>query len=281
MPQIEHLIVLMMENRSFDHMLGFLDHPELSPLKSGDYPNSIKAGGASFGVTPNADYLIESPDHSHMGVMQQLYGGDSFDKDWRPPTPKAGQPWPPATCRGFVRNYRRLKDVDSGEQAGEVMRCFAPAKVPVLASLAKQYALCTRWFCSLPGNTWSNRDFAIAGTSHGTVGNSLSSFHPFAATVFGRMRDKRKSWRVYHEDIPHAVMYQPSMALRGLNFRSHQDLLDDIKHHGRRDKKQVRRLPNFAWSNRTMVSANRAWPTPATAATASIPDRRGTPKPSS
>ena len=56
------------------------------------------------------------------------------------------------------------------DQASRIMRCMKPMEqLPALATLAKTFALCTRWHCSVPGATWPNRNFAHAGTSDGTV----------------------------------------------------------------------------------------------------------------
>ena len=75
-PGIEHVVVLMMENRSFDHMFGFLDRPSLPRLQNGDYPNPVSLGSPdkeAYGVTDNASFALPvDPPHSHNSVMNQI-----------------------------------------------------------------------------------------------------------------------------------------------------------------------------------------------------------------
>ena len=150
MDQIEHFIVLMLENRSFDHMLGYLDHPDDTFKGVGKLPEPP--------TTPNARYAIyPGPDHSHKGVLQQVLGTldpPSYPDDHYAPN-----------MSGFAANYERR----APGHGAKVMRCFDPRMVPVLSSLALGYAVCDQWFCSLPGETFPNRDFLHAGTSLGHV----------------------------------------------------------------------------------------------------------------
>lgn len=75
---IRHVVVLMLENRSFDHMLGFLSYGDLQPLDAGAYPNTLRLKGQpplSVGVTKNAEYCLPvDPPHSHASVSIQVHG---------------------------------------------------------------------------------------------------------------------------------------------------------------------------------------------------------------
>ena len=147
---IDHVVVLMMENRSFDHLLGFLDHPDPR------FPRLIgNEAIAGHKVSSAAYYKIASPDHSHAGVMAQLFAGETPPAGWKPapPYPMTG------TNRGFIADYRKHC---GKERPDAVMRCFHPEMIPVISALARDYAVCTQWFCSVPGETWPNRDFAVA-----------------------------------------------------------------------------------------------------------------------
>lgn len=139
--KIEHVIVLMMENRSFDHMFGYLDHPnpEFPRLTGNEQSDGFKVNSAAY-------YEVNSPDHTHRGVMQQIYGADRYDKTWSPKPPYPTQ----NTNRGFVQNYA-YSIGGTREQGAAIMRCFHPSKIPVMAGLAREYAIYTRWFCSVPG----------------------------------------------------------------------------------------------------------------------------------
>jgi phospholipase C len=154
-PRIDHVVVLMLENRSFDHMLGFLKSPDY-PVDglTGDETNPSSDGGPDVRVSRDAAAagdLNPDPSHDFDAVSEQLFGTR---------TPLAGAV--PA-MQGFVRNYAAS---DASHRHGtSIMKCFAASNLPVLSTLAKQYAVCDRWFSSVPGPTIPNRMFAHAGTS--------------------------------------------------------------------------------------------------------------------
>lgn len=110
--------------------------------------------------------------------------------------------------RGFVQSYARRK---RAVRPLDVMRCFRPQDLPSLSNLALNFAVCDRWFCSVPSSTWPNRDFFHAATSMGwaDLDNEaclarmlgIRSFN--APTLFGRLAEARRSWRVYYHNPPH------------------------------------------------------------------------------
>lgn len=227
-PDIKHVIVLLLENRSFDHMFGFLDHP-----KRNDHPDAfltyaddgtlpLRATQQIGGVhaTSTARYRIDSPDHSHRGVMSQLLGGNNFERGWTWPFP---QPYPTTFDPGYLRSYTLERGGDAASGA-RIMRCFHPTAIPVMATLAKQFALFTNWHCSVPGETWPNRDFAVAGTSFGRA-NQRYLPRPIGSSVFERL--PKRSYRIYHDGAAHSSLYL-GLAGKGA-FSSITDLYDDIE----------------------------------------------------
>src|SRR5262249_51314745 len=162
------VVVLMLENRSFDHLLGFLDHPDPGfegLTRGGLFDNPGWDGGPRVAVTPDAKRVLPfGPDHSHDAVMEQLAGTGSG----------AGRG---ATNQGFVTSYERkvrglapatfggllgplLNRIIGRRRSSEpvvegrgplVMRCQPGRNVPVLATLAREFAVCDHWFCSVPG----------------------------------------------------------------------------------------------------------------------------------
>ncbi|MGI8683644.1 MAG: alkaline phosphatase family protein, partial [Acidimicrobiales bacterium] len=117
------------------------------------------------------------------------------------------------------------------DQASQIMRCLKPMEqLPALATLAKTFALCTRWHCSVPGATWPNRNFAHAGTSDGTVDIEVGFYtNP---TIFNRLHEAGKSWRIYRDPGSLAQV----MAFEWLsdddrigNWRRLRDFADDVR----------------------------------------------------
>lgn len=214
-PPIEHVIVLLLENRSFDHLFGYLDHPKRAQFGlTGDE----QIGGVR--VSSTARYRIDSPDHSHDGVMSQMFGGNSFPKGWKWDYTK---PYPKALDPGYLRSYT-LECGGNIARGERIMRCFHPETIPVMATLAKQFALFTDWHCSVPGETWPNRDFAIAGTSFGRV-NQFYLPRPFGSSVFEHLSDG--DYRIYHDGAAHSALYL-GLAGKGA-FAPITELLSDIE----------------------------------------------------
>jgi len=130
---IEHLVVLMMENRSFDHMLGYLradDYP-IDGLR-GDESNTDSSGQAVTvsATARNSGDLTADPSHDFEDVVEQMFGT------------KAPPPGRQPDMSGFVRNYERF--ASSRESGARIMRCFDPANLPVLTRLAQEFAVCDR-----------------------------------------------------------------------------------------------------------------------------------------
>jgi phospholipase C len=218
MPTIEHVIVLAMENRSFDHMLGYLDHPDpaFDGLGRGaPHVNPAWSGGAAVEASQNAKAVLPvDPDHSHDAVMTQL-AVRGLGKNRQ------------ATNQGFVASYERkarglaaprfagllgplinwwtsrgpgAADAPVQDRGPLIMACQSPKQVPVLSTLALEFAVCVRWFCSVPGETWPNRNFMHAATSDGETAVYPRMFSD--PTIFELLEKHGKSWRIYHDDTP-------------------------------------------------------------------------------
>ena len=211
---IENVIVLMLENRSFDHLLGYL--PGEAGLTGKEYNRIDPADLASGKVYVNnaAAYLSPiSPAHDFPSVHTQLYGG-------------LGPVIDPAPMSGFVK--AAIVEAQGNVQAGmHVMDCFDPAKLPALCTLAEQFCLCTAWFSAVPGPTWPNRFFVHAATSDGVAANDVT--HPYEMkTIYESLEAGGKSWSIYYGDIP------VSLALRRLwgsleHFKGFEEFHEDVE----------------------------------------------------
>jgi len=188
---IEHVVVLMFENRSFDHMLGFL--PGGGGLAGDEFNLVDPAAPNSEQVKVNkaAEYITAvDPAHDFISVHTQLYGGP-------------GPATEPAPMSGFVKAY--IDQTHGDIQAGKkIMECFDPQKLPALSTLAQEFCLCSRWFSSIPGPTWPNRFFVHAASSDGKVTNDLT--HLFGMkTIYDSLSASGISWNIYFNDIPQSL----------------------------------------------------------------------------
>jgi len=185
---LRHIVVLMMENRSFDHMLGSLmqKDPRINGI-SGDEFN-LDNTGQKIPAQPLAAYqgqLDPDPDHHFPGVNIQLFDGTAGP----PATPSMG---------GFVKSYfeqRRDKD-----HSHKIMYYFPPEKLPILTTLATNYAVFNGWFASIPGPTICNRAFAHYGTSFGEVGMSLFYMNTPYLSIYERMVNAGHTAKLYYYD---------------------------------------------------------------------------------
>ncbi len=155
---LKHIVVLMMENRSFDHMLGFAATPnwQIDGL-AGTEKNRDSTGEfatVSNDARDSGDFTPD-PGHALFDTLTQLYADASTPVNQNP------------TMNGFVLSYEGK--THNSPNAHRIMKCFKPEKVPVLTQLARQFAVCDRWFSSVPGPTFPNRAFAHGSTSIGRV----------------------------------------------------------------------------------------------------------------
>ncbi|HME09346.1 MAG TPA: alkaline phosphatase family protein [Bryobacteraceae bacterium] len=168
---IRHVFVLMLENRSFDHLLGGLgmtgfDADTQAPTKvNGIVPNdpnfSNDFGGTKYTVQLGAkDPMDIDPAHEFPDTLEQLCNVTEN------PFPKG--PYPPINNAGFVANYaKRIGLTKPDPKLGDVMACCTKDQVPVLHQLATEFAVCDNWFSSMPGPTMPNRLFAMGASSCG------------------------------------------------------------------------------------------------------------------
>ena len=204
---IKHIVQLMLENRSFDQMLGFLY------AKSGN--KSPKTGQPFNGLTgkeSNPDgaghdiavYKIAAT-AQHPYLMPGADPGEGFHNTnyqlFQTDDPHAGQV---ATNKGFVINFktaiasdikRKFTDTLPGTDPSEIMGMYDPKALPVMSALARGYAVCDCWFASAPTQTIPNRAFAGAATSQGHLDNSSKMFT--CRSIFGLMESKGLDWGIY------------------------------------------------------------------------------------
>ncbi len=210
--EITNIFVLLLENRSFDHMLGFSgiegsDAVTGAPTKvvglTGDERNSHR-GAWHYVRSPFQEPIPVDPAHEFLDVLEQLCGTQAV---YAP-----GKNYPRVKNSGFVSDYAHSHTKDEGNATrnyGQIMNGFTAEQLPVLTALARNFAVCDGWHASLPGPTFPNRLFAMgassAGLDHSPATAELLTWETFDGFVFphGSIFDVLKekngddAWRIY------------------------------------------------------------------------------------
>jgi phospholipase C len=203
---IRHVVVLMLENRSFDCMLG-----KLYPERAGF--DGLKDGMANPwhqpGLPPQSVGVWTDPALTATSlIIPDPDPGELFSDIWmqlRGLTDDGNPSSAPPSMSGFVDNYMRQPATDPSPEVHSIMHYFTPDQVPVISRLARQFGVSDRWHASAPCQTWPNRFFVHTGTAGGYVNNSPSHFPYLMHTVFGRLSAAGKDWRVYFHDVPQSA----------------------------------------------------------------------------
>ena len=185
-PQIQHIVVLMMENHSFDNHLGALDRPGVDRLtfRGGRAVNSNPAPGGGL------VYATPAPSACQVGYrISQSW--DASHKSW---------------------NYG-LNDGFVAQCGPQSMFYYTPEQFPFYYALASVFPLCDRYFASVMAQTYPNRRFLMAGSAFGQVGDPLPSPtdpDPRPAgfgTVFDMLNAFGISWKDYFSDLPTSGLF--------------------------------------------------------------------------
>ncbi len=266
---LDHLVVLMFENRSFDNILGHLYNPGevaafegvLGKTLRNSIPDWAQHGAdrkfVEYGAATNMNTPNPDPGEEYPHVNTALYG--MLDpKNRFMPLSKIVAPYnAPAngqlpTMNGFVTDYISMFTSEMGrqptyEEYAQIMTGYTPQQMPVTSTLARGFAVFDHWFCEVPSQTFTNRSFFHAATASGFVLNyppaAAFPVHNTAETIFERLESKRLTWRVYCDapsvasftGIIHASRLRERFAT---NFRTVADFLEDAKNGN---------LPNYSF----------------------------------
>jgi len=217
----------MLENRAFDHMLGFsgitgtdavTGQPTSLNGLAGNESNSWNGKTATVSQ-PADEVMAVDPGHEFPDVLCQLAG----------PAAKyvSGGAYPAINNSGFMASYSEAcAKAKLQRDPAEILQCYSPEQLPVLNALAKEFAVCDNWHASMPGPTWPNRRF-VHGASSGGLDHSpsiaeialweVSGFGFPNGTIFDRLKAKGVTRRLYAGD-----RFPMMGALKGIHF-------DDIR----------------------------------------------------
>src|SRR5580700_10607376 len=219
---LDHVVVVLFENRSLDNVLGRLYGPgdgkafegvigkELSNPIPGWAEHGAGRKVVPYGVTADMDSPNPDSGEEWYHTNTQLFGaiddhnrfkiGEGVTAPWNAPPPGAV----PA-MDGFVADYISTFTGEVGrqpayEEYAQIMTGYTPQQLPVLSGIARDFGVFDHWFSEVPSQTFMNRSFWTAATSSGLVVNSpVSKWFTGndAETIFDRLEARGRTWKVY------------------------------------------------------------------------------------
>jgi phospholipase C len=193
--KIDTIAIVMLENRSFDHLLGYLSHEDFGKRSEVDglHQNSSHfewgnpdLSGHQYPPMPVVDgWLPHDPPHGRKSIRTEI--GDN------------------GSMLGFVQAYQRRHPRDQSPLPPP-MGFLRPEDVPVTAALAEHYCVCDRWFSSLPADTQTNRNMAVSGYTLIDTTNVIPvlKWLPNQTTILDWLAQKRLPFDIY-VDAPFIV----------------------------------------------------------------------------
>jgi phospholipase C len=231
--RVDHIVVLMLENRSFDHMLGFLSADlGRNDVDGLDTVYENKAARKTYPThQAKMTKLVKAQDPCHSGwcVDEQVAVGQ---------------------MSGFAANYAktRPKPALKGDTPATVMAYHTAEQLPLYAYLAEHFCVCDHWFCSVGGATMPNRCYAAAGTSAGHRDN-LKPSRPWNLASFVRHLDAANvQWRWYsHDYVPTLWIIDPLYGLSAESIPSYFDRQDPLGRRSFLQRAAKGDLPAVSW----------------------------------
>ena len=279
----EYVVVVMLENRAFDHFCGYLYPGQTSP--SGQpfngtggrtFINNVPgpAGGTNvaFSQATTLQTPIIDPAEEFQSLNVALFGefnpasnsDAKSESDAKSPynLPDGGAYFPPP-MNGFAKSFdwairvAKNKNVPNTlENVSTIMQGMTPNLIPVFSQLAQQYTICDNWFCGVPSQTYCNRSMFNAASSSGYVNNSPESkwvFHNTVKTIWDQLAEARVPWKIYYDagDLVCGTLfinYPRLFHYPSSNFRFMGHFYDDVK---------AGTLPRYSWVQpRLIVNQN-------------------------
>jgi len=218
---IKHVVLLLLENHSFDQVLGCFQakYPDLDGIDPHAQERRYNTDNRQikYYQKPRIFYTQAfDPVHEHVNVMRQLSndnGGFILD---------------------FISNYPK----STIAQRQEVMSYFSMGSLPAMHGLADDFLICDRWFSSVPSSTWPNRYFVLSGTSSGYVvmPDDLTHLHLRSVdnqtqpTLFDRLREQNRTYKVYYHDFAQSLALKTSRELNHLiHYHKIEQFYKDVK----------------------------------------------------
>ncbi|HEY5189434.1 MAG TPA: alkaline phosphatase family protein [Solirubrobacteraceae bacterium] len=197
----DHIVVVMLENHSFDNLLGALSATR-TDVDGLTFDTSGKVTNSNPGTNHMPAEVLAFP-------LPNTAQAKNVTQSWRATHDQISG----GTMNGFVRVSGAI----------EPMGYYTPQVLPFAYSLAENFTLANRWFCSVPGPTYPNRRFLLAGTAYGgtvTGPGTLLDAPPPHGTIFDVLSDQNVNWCDYFTDVPMTAVI-PSIIVKHTNHHAH------------------------------------------------------------
>ena len=203
MPQIEHIVVLIMENHSFDNLLGLVPY---------QVPGRVTVDGLT---RVKGKFKNVNPDSTGLKVFAE-HAVSPCQLDGHP-----GQDWNASHI-----SYDNGRNDGFVKASGDIaMRFWDQSDIPFTYSLAQHFPIGERYFCSTLCQTYPNRRFFFAGTASGTIATDATTFTTPAAngTIFDRLDAHKIDYAIYYQNLPSwaiipNILAHPGRAARQRHF---------------------------------------------------------------
>jgi phospholipase C len=179
-PEIDHFVVVMMENHSFDNILGLIGRGDGYTLDKSGQPTATNPDGEGN--------LVHA---FHMPTECQT---DGVGNDWK----VTHEAFDDGTCQGFVTST-----------SAETMGYFTKEDLPFSCSMASTFPIADRYFCSVMAQTDPNRRYLISGTSLGLIDDTFPSALPPNGVIFEQFNKHGITWKDYYTTLPTLGVYLP------------------------------------------------------------------------
>ena len=223
-----------MENRPFDHIFGWMKGVNGLTGNEFNYLDPTNTSSEKIFVSPNApDGNHCDPCHNLKCTSQKIFSSTTD------------------TTKANMGNFVGYEAYTNGNGQDvrycDVMRGFGPDRLPIINTLAKEYALMDNFFASVPGPTWPNRMFALSGTSAGSTAtfvwyrNEKGRLFP-QKTIFDQVEAAGKTWKNYFNDTVWEL-FMEKIADNPDNLQGLESFFRDC---------ETGNLPAFSWYGRTL-----------------------------
>ncbi|CAN6461089.1 unnamed protein product [Victoria cruziana] len=225
---IKTVVVLVQENRSFDHMLGWMKslNPEIQGVTGQEWNplSTSQPDSAKVYFGNESEYVDPDPGHSFEAIREQVFGNNTDSSADPPP------------MNGFVQQAESMQQ----GMSETVMNGFLPDAVPVYKALVSEFAVFDRWFASVPSSTQPNRLYVHSGTSHGLMSNESKKLVRGLPqrTIFESLDEAGFDFGIYYQYPPSTLFYKNLRKLKYIPKFHEYDLT--FKRHCREGK-----LPNY------------------------------------